>query len=80
MDNRISVIRYVGVTVSKGSLLVTLYLHIYESVLLPLDRMCCIRRARDFQGHRSEVKDSWCMVFPMRPFFLFVVLRVEDSA
>ena len=56
-ENRMAVMRYVGVTVAKGSLLVTLYLHIYNSVLPPLVSMWWIRRARYLQGQRSEVKD-----------------------
>ena len=35
MDNRMVVIRYVGVTRAKGSFLVYLYSQIYDSVMLP---------------------------------------------
>ena len=75
-----AVIIYIGVNVAKGSLLVSMYLHIYDSVLPPLVRMWWIRCARYLQGQRLEANYSWCMVFPMRPFFLFLILRVTESA
>ena len=76
-ENRIAVIRYVGVTVTKGFFPVNMYSKIYYSVLPPFDRMWCIWRVRSLQGHRSEVKDLRCIVFPMHPFLLLVILRLE---
>ena len=78
-DYRMVVMIYVCVAMAKWYLLVTLYYQIYDSVLPPLARMWWIRRAMAFQGHRLEVKDSWCMVCLMRLFFWFVVLRVAKS-
>ena len=47
----------VGATVAKVSLPVTLYSHIYDSMLLPLVRIWPIRRARALQGQRLEAKE-----------------------
>ena len=38
-ENQIELMRYVGMIMEKGSLLVTLYLQIYDYVLPPLVRM-----------------------------------------
>ena len=45
----------VGVTVEKRSLLVNLYLHIFDSVLSLFVRMWQIRQTRALQGQRSDV-------------------------
>ena len=66
-----AVMRYVGVIVAKGSLIVNLYSQSYGYMMPPLARLWIIRRSRALQGHRSEAKDLWCMVCPMRPFFWF---------
>ena len=66
MNNRIAVIRSVGVTVAKVYFPVNLYSQIYDSVIPQFEIMWCIRRARDLQVHRLEVKYLWCMVCPMR--------------
>ena len=80
MNNRIAVIRSVGVTVAKVYFPVNLYSQIYYSVIPQFEIMWCIRRARDLQVHRLEVKYLWCMVCPMRLLLWLVILRVADSA
>ena len=80
MENRMAVIISVVVTMEKGSFLVTLYSQIYNYMLPPLVRMWWTWHARALQGHRSEAKDSWCMVCPMRPLLLFVILSVAKYA
>ena len=79
-ENWIAVIRYVGKTLAKGYLPVTLYSQIYNYVIPPFERMWCIQRARYLQGHRSEVKDSWRMVCNMCLFFWLVILRLVERS
>ena len=69
MENRITVIMSVGVTAAKGYFTITLYSQIYDSAITLFERMWCIQRVRDLQGHRLEVKELWCMVCPMHLFF-----------
>ena len=49
-DNRMEVIRTVGVTVAKGFLSVNMYSQIYDSVSTLFLRILCIQRARVLQG------------------------------
>jgi len=45
----------------------------------PLERMWCTRAARAATAPRSSV-DSWCIVWPMRPFFWLVIFMVAELA
>ena len=56
MENRITVIMSIGVTAAKGYFTITLYSQIYDSAITLFEKMWCIQRVRDLQGHRFEVK------------------------